>query len=361
MNHLNALQEQVKAYKLDGMLITSEPGEFYALGLHTEGLIIVTPKQCLCVTDGRYIEAAAAHIKDEGLSQLTLEQTKGKRSRYDIARDFILQNGLREMGFEGEYVSVVNHKRMEKELPCHLIDTQVMLTDLRGCKTKEEQEVMKAAQKIADGAFTEVLNFIKIGKTEQEIAAVIAYEMAKRGGLELSFSTIVACGTNGSRPHALPGDRPVAAGQFITMDFGCRYQGYCSDMTRTVALGSITEEMDKVYHTVLKAQTTAISTIKGGMTGKEIDKIARDVIEEAGYGEFFSHSLGHSLGLEIHESPNAAASVLSNLPQGVTISVEPGIYLPEKFGVRIEDVVILTETSCENITNSPKELITLSV
>lgn len=359
MNHLSAIQAQVKSSKLDGMLITSDSGEFYTLGIHTEGVLIVTPEKCLLATDGRYIEAAEAHLKQEALQNVQLEQTKGKRTRFAIARDFIIEQGLREMGFEGEYVSVVNYNRYQKELPCHLIDTQVILKDLRGVKTKEEQQVMKDAQKIADGAFLEVLNYLKPGRTEQEIAAFIAYEMAKRGGLELSFSTIVACGSNGSRPHAVPGNRVLEPGQFVTMDFGCRYQGYCSDMTRTVAMGEISQEMNTVYHTVLKAQETAINTMKAGMTGQEIDKIARDVIVEAGYGEYFSHSLGHSLGLEIHESPNAAATELNQLPQGVTISVEPGIYLPEKFGVRIEDVVILTESGCENITGSQKTLITL--
>lgn len=359
MNHFKALQEQVQAYKLDAMLITSDSGEFYALGLQTEGVIIVTPKECLLVTDGRYIEAAAAHLKSENLSQVKLEQTQGKRTRFAIAREFILEHTLREVGFEGEYVSVVNHNRYQQELPCHLIDTQVLIKDLRGVKTPEEQEIMKSAQKIADQAFLEVLNFVKAGRTEQEIAAFIAYEMAKRGGLELSFSTIVAAGANGSRPHAIPGTRVVEEGQFVTMDYGCRYQGYCSDMTRTVAIGAVSEEMEKVYHTVLSAQETAISTLKAGMTGQEIDKLARDVIETAGYGSYFSHSLGHSLGLEIHETPNAAATELNSLPPGVTISVEPGIYLPGKFGVRIEDVVILSPEGCENITGSQKTLIHL--
>ncbi len=359
MNHLKSIQEQVKAYKLDGLLVTSHSGEHYAFGMHTEGLMIITPDKCLLATDGRYTEAAEAHIKAEALSQLELRRAQGKQTRLALARDFILEHGLRELGFEGEYVSYTDHRRYEQELPCSLIDTQVILKDLRGVKTKEEQQVMKDAQKIADGAFLEILNFVKAGRTEQEIATQIAYELGKRGGLELSFSTIVACGTNGSRPHAVPENRVVEQGQFVTMDFGCKYQGYCSDMTRTVAIGSITEEMDKVYHTVLKAQETAIAHMKAGQTGQEMDKFARDVIVEAGYGEYFAHSLGHSVGLEIHESPNASQTELTTLPAGVMVSVEPGIYITGKFGVRIEDVVIITETGCENITFSDKKLITL--
>ncbi len=359
MNHLAAIQAQVKAYKINGMLLTSDCGQFYALGIHTEGTLIITPNKCLLATDGRYIEAAAAHLKAEGLDQVQLERTQAKRTGFTIAREFILEHNLGEMGFEGEYVSVVSYNRYQKELPCHLIDTQVILKDLRGVKTKEEIEIMQKAQDITDAAFLEVLNFVKVGRTEIEIAAFLAYEMAKRGGVDLAFPSIIACGTNGSRPHALPGDRVLQEGQFVTMDFGCKYEGYCSDMTRTVALGSVTEEMDKVYHTVLEAQVTAINTMKAGMTGQEIDKIARDVIVEAGFGEYFAHSLGHSLGLEIHEAPNASAIELNQLPQGVTISVEPGIYLPEKFGVRIEDVAVLTETGCHVLTKSEKKLIIL--
>lgn len=359
MNHLNALQEKVKEYKLDGLLITSSSGQTYAMGIDSEALIIVTPERCLLVTDGRYIEAAEAQLQQESLSQVQLERTQGKKTRLDLARDFILQHGLREMGFEGDYVSLRDYRRYDKELPCNLIETQVILKDLRGVKTPQEQEIMKAAQKIADDSFQEILNFIKAGRTEQEVAAQIAYEMAKRGGLELSFSTIVATGTNGSRPHATPADRPLEEGHFITMDFGCKYQGYCSDMTRTVALGKVTQEMEEVYHIVLSAQETALASMKAGMTGNQIDKLAREVIVEKGYGDYFAHSLGHSLGLEIHESPNASPSEILQLPAGVVLSVEPGIYLPSKFGVRIEDVVILTQDGCENITHSPKNLIQL--
>lgn len=359
MNHLSKLQEQVKAYKLDGLLLTSSSGEFYAFGIHSEAVAIITPTHCLLATDGRYTEVVANQLEKEGLDQVTLQRAQGKKTRLTIARDFILQHGLREMGFEGEYVSVSDHRRYQQELPCNLIDTQVILKDLRGVKSPQEQQIMKDAQKIADGAFLELLNFVQVGRTEQEIAAQIAYEMAKRGGLELSFPCIIASGSNGSRPHAVPTEKPVQTGEFITMDFGCRYQGYCSDMTRTIALGEISEEMHTVYHTVLDAQETAIKNMKAGMTGQEIDQLARTVIEKSGYGEYFSHSLGHSVGLEIHETPNASQSDITNLPAGVMISVEPGIYIPEKFGVRIEDVVIITETACENITFSQKKLITL--
>lgn len=357
MNHLEQLQKKVAEYKLDGMLITSESGEFYALGLRCEAMLLVTPTQCHLATDGRYIEAAEAQKEKEGLSQLIISKTEPRRTRLTLTRDFILQNGIRELGIEGEYLSLTDYRRYEKELPSNLIDTQVILKDLRGVKTAEELATMKEAQKITDAAFTEILNFVQEGRTEEEISAQLAFEMAKRGGLELAFPIIVACGTNGSRPHALAGKRVLEKGQFVTMDFGCKFEGYCSDMTRTIAIGQPTEEMEKVYHTVLKAQETALSSMKAGQTGAEIDGFARNYLTEAGYGEYFAHSLGHSLGIEIHEKPNASSTDITQLPAGVVLSVEPGIYIPGKFGVRIEDVVILTQDGCENITSSTKELL----
>lgn len=359
MNHLKQLQEKVAEYKLDGLLVTSESGEFYALGLHCEAMLLVTPTSCHLATDGRYIEAAQAHKAKENLDQLVISLVEPRKTRLTLTRDFILQNGLRELGIEGEYLSLTDYRRYEKELPSNLIDTQVILKDLRAVKSPQEQETMKEAQKITDAAFTEILNFVKVGRTEEEIAAQLSFEMAKRGGLELAFPIIVACGTNGSRPHAIPGKSTVESGQFVTMDFGCKFNGYCSDMTRTVAVGKPTEEMEKVYHAVLTAQEKALSSMRAGLTGAEMDAFARDSLTESGYGQYFAHSLGHSLGIEIHESPNAARSEISQLPAGVILSVEPGVYIPEKFGVRIEDVVILTMEGVINITHSKKELICL--
>ena len=180
------------------------------------------------------------------------------------------------------------------------------------------------------------------------------------GGAEnMSFDPIVASGPNGSMPHAVPTDRKIQEGDFVTMDFGCIYQGYCSDMTRTVAVGHVTEEMEKVYHTVLQAQLAGIAAAKAGATGHDVDAAARKVIEDAGYGPYFGHSFGHSVGVEIHEGPNATPSNDKPLPAGAVISAEPGIYLPGKFGVRIEDVMHLTADGAEILTRSPKNLIIL--
>ena len=233
------------------------------------------------------------------------------------------------------------------------------ICDLRMVKDTEELELLREAQRITDEAFTEILNYVKPGVTESEIAARLTYLMACKGAERNSFTPIVATGANGSKPHAIPGPALIGPGQFVTMDFGCVMGGYCSDMTRTVCVGQPSEEMELVYNTVLKAQLAAIDMIRGGVNGAAVHKAADDVIVAAGYGGKMGHGLGHSLGIEVHESPRFSPFWDKAVPAGAFLSVEPGIYLPGKFGVRIEDVVMLTEDGCIDITNSPKNLIIL--
>ena len=201
---------------------------------------------------------------------------------------------------------------------------------------------MIAAQRIAEKALTDILNEIRPGVTEKEIAARLQYLMLHYGAEDKSFDPIVVSGPNGSLPHGVPSEKVIQAGEFVTMDFGCIYHGYCSDMTRTVAVGSVTDEMRQVYDTVLQAQLAGIAAARAGATGKAVDGAARDIIRQAGYGPCFGHSFGHK-----------------PLPAGAVISAEPGIYLPGKLGVRIEDVLYLTPEGCQNLTLAPKELVIL--
>ena len=287
--------------------------------------------------------------------------TSRERSHLALARDFLAARGLKRVGFESAAVSVAQHRRWQESFPkgCELIPAQELLDGLRASKDEEEIAAMLQAQKITDAAFGEILNYIRPGLTEQEVAARLVYELLRRGARKVSFDPIVAAGANGSMPHAVPGETVIQKGMFVTMDFGCVYDGYCSDMTRTVSVGQPTQEMERVYETVLAAQKAGIAAARAGMPGRELDAAARKVIEEAGYGDSCTHSFGHSLGLEIHESPNASPSEQSVLPTGAVISAEPGIYLPGRFGVRIEDVLVLREGGCEDITHSPKNLIVL--
>ena len=323
MNHISKISEKLADYGLDAMLITSESGELYALGFHGEGMLLVTQEGGHYSTDGRYIEAA-----EEQITGVELECIGAGKTHLSMAKAYIEAHKLHNVGFESGAMTVDEYRRYTQELPCILTPAQSLLDDLRASKDEGEIEAMKKAQKITDDAFKAVLNYIRPGMTEQEVAARLVYEMLRMGAEKVSFDPIVAAGPNGSRPHAIPGGRVLEQGMFVTMDFGCKVDGYCSDMTRTVAIGHPDEEMEKVYQTVLEAQKAGINAARAGVPGKEIDAAARRVIEEAGYGEYFNHGFGHSLGIDIHENPIANAREEKLLPVGAVISAEPGIYFP---------------------------------
>ena len=354
MDHLTQIAGKLEEHGLDAMLIVSEPGERYAVGFLGEGYVLVTRKGAQYSTDGRYIEAARKQVTG---AEVVL--TSREHSHLELARDYIQTHGLQRVGFESGRVSVEQHRRWQEALPCDLIPAQGLLDSLRASKDEGELAAMRRAQKITDEAFSAILDFLRPGLTEQEVAARLVYELLRRGARKVSFDPIVAAGANGSMPHAVPGETVIENGMFVTMDFGCIVDGYCSDMTRTVAVGRPAEEMVRVYETVLAAQKAGIAAARAGMPGRELDAAARAVITGAGYGAYFTHSFGHSLGLEIHESPNAAPGEERPLPAGAVVSAEPGIYLPGRFGVRIEDVLVLREGGCEDLTASPKELIIL--
>ena len=354
MDHIAKITAQLPEHGLDAMLVTSAPGERYAVGFEGEGWVLVSRDGARYSTDGRYIEAARQQVTG---AEIVL--TERGQSHLALAREEIRRRGLKRVGFESGRVSADELGRWKDSLPCELVAAQGLLDGLRAAKDEEELARMRQAQRITDEAFREILNFIRPGLTEQEVAARLVYELLRRGGRRVSFDPIVAAGANGSMPHAVPGETVIQPGMFVTMDFGCVYEGYCSDMTRTVAVGQPTDEMERVYHTVLEAQRAGIAAARAGVTGSEVDRAARQAIQQAGYGSFFSHSFGHSLGLEIHESPNASPSEQTVFPAGAVISAEPGIYLPGHFGVRIEDVLVLRKGGCEDITQAPKNLIVL--
>ena len=354
MDHIAQIAGKLADHQLDAMLLASQAGERYAVGFHGEGLVLVTREGAHYSTDSRYIEAARQEVQGAQVELVTRE-----RGHLALAAGYLQEHGLKRVGFESGAVSVDALARYERALPCTLVPAQDLPDGLRASKDGEELAAMEKAQRITDEAFREILNFIRPGLTEQEVAARLVYELLRRGGRRVSFDPIVAAGANGSMPHAVPGETVIQPGMFVTMDFGCVYEGYCSDMTRTVAVGQPTDEMERVYHTVLEAQRAGIAAARAGVTGSEVDRAARQAIQQAGYGSFFSHSFGHSLGLEIHESPNASPSEQTVFPAGAVISAEPGIYLPGHFGVRIEDVLVLREGGCEDITQAPKNLIVL--
>ena len=354
MNHLNAITAQLDAYQLDALCITSQPGEYYAVGLKGEGVVLVTRQGCHYFTDSRYIELAQNTVTNADVTMVTPHQ-----DHLALASLVLEHYGLKRVGIEEAYLTVERWQKMKIAFPAdtELVPAGKLLTELRSAKTEEELAVMQKAQDITDQVFAEICDFLHAGITESEVAAQLTYLQMKHGAEGNSFPPIVASGANGSMPHAIPTAKPIQKGEFVTMDFGCIYQGYCSDMTRTVAIGQPSDEMRRVYDAVLEAQLAGIAAAKAGVLGCDVHNAAWDVLKKYGYGDYFGHGFGHSLGIEIHESPNANRANTKPLPAGAVLSAEPGVYLPGKFGVRTEDVIFLTETGNRILTHAPKHLI----
>ena len=353
MNHLEHIAAHLDG--LDAMLLTSEANCYYATGFMGEGIALVTRRGSWYFTDSRYTEAA-----DKAIGNAAVIREVSREKPFSVLiNEALAEAGAEKAGFEEQRMTVAEHAVYSEKLHCTLTPASALMTELRGSKDEEELSCMTAAQRIAEGALEQILKEIRPGMTEKEIAARLNYLMVSAGAEKTAFDTIVASGPNGSMPHAVPGMRKVREGDFITMDFGCVYKGYCSDMTRTVALGRPSDEMRNVYDIVLQAQLAGIAAAKAGVAGAAIDGAARKVIQDAGYGAYFGHSFGHSLGIDIHEAPNAAPGNDKPMPDGAVVSAEPGIYLPGKFGVRIEDVMILRPDGAQVITKAPKALLVL--
>ncbi len=340
---------------IDAALITEDVNRRYFTGMKSSaGVVLVTREKAYLIIDFRYIEKARKTVKEaEVIMQDKL---------YDQLNELLSRHGCRNIAIESDYMTVSRLNALREKLAVEIVDTNALSTavdSLRIIKSQDEIDKIIKAQRIAEAAFEDVLNFIKPGVTEREVGLHMDFYMLSHGAEGLSFDTIAVSGPNTSLCHGVPTDRQVRAGEFFLMDFGATYEGYHSDMTRTVCVGKPTEKMEQVYAIVLEAQLRALAAAKDGITGKELDMIARDVITEAGYGDAFGHSLGHGVGMNIHETPNASPSSPHTLKENMIVTVEPGIYLPDEFGVRIEDFVIIKKNGCENMTLAPKNLISL--
>ena len=335
-----------------GLLLTSRYSRHYGAEFDiAEGVAIVSKNGCRYFTDSRYIESAENGIR--GFEVLDIAGHGYIKRLNDAIADF----GITELGFEEPFLTYADFMLYEKNLNCSLVPRNAEINGFRGVKEDWELELMRKAQAITDKAFSEVIGRIKVGMTELELQAELIYCLYKNGATGLAFDPIVVSGPNSSLPHGVAGERVIRPGDFVTMDFGALYNGYCADMTRTVAVGYATEEMKQVYNTVLEAQLAGLAASKAGVPGKDIDGAARKVIADAGYGEYFGHGYGHSLGLEVHENPSPNGRNENPMPVGAVASAEPGIYLPGKFGVRIEDTCVFLPDGIEILTKSPKNLI----
>lgn len=355
MNNYQRVQDILKELSIGAILISNGNNMRYISGFAgATGYLYISEKSHAVITDFRY--TIQAEMEAEGYEIITI----GNGGYEEAINDILRTEGIVRLGFEAEDMLFSSyHKLKEKLVVKELVPIGQEITAMRRVKTPRELEFIRQAEAIGDQVFTEILTFIKPGMTELEIAARIEYLLKLKGAQSLSFPAIVASGINSSMPHAVPTQKKIETGDFLTMDYGCVYEGYCSDMTRTIVIGKASQKQKEVYQTVLRAQTAALDFIKAGYQGKEIDKVARDIIYGAGYEGCFGHGLGHSVGLHIHENPRLSMLEESVIVAGMTETVEPGIYIKGFGGVRIEDLVVVTEDGHENFTFSEKQLIEL--
>ncbi len=342
--------------KKSALLVASVPNRFYLTGFETsDGYVLITKDAAVFLIDFRYVEKAKETVKscDVQLSVSPMAEIRALCGQHGIAHLYV----------ENDYVSM----SLQKDLAAAVKPTEIvvddrfdtLLRDMRSVKNETELSLMQQAQKLTDDTFSYIVERIEAGRTERDVMLDMEFYMRRLGSEGVSFDFIVVSGKNSSLPHGVPTDKKIERGDFVTMDFGAVIGGYHSDMTRTIAVGAVSDEQKLVYDTVLKAQLSAIDAVKSGVVCKDIDKIARDLIYAAGYEGCFGHGLGHSVGVEIHERPNFNTRCDTVLKAGTVMTVEPGIYLENRFGVRIEDMVFVTADGCINLTKSPKGLLVL--
>lgn len=318
----------------------------------TEAWLFLTCDTAYFLTDFRYIELAEQTVQGAECRMIG--------TMTEALPEFVERHGITAVVAETTDMTAAAYARLANAVPLVEGKLDEWLSELRECKTAEEIEKIERAQAIAEAAFEHILGYIHEGVTEREVALELEFFMRRAGATRAAFDIIVAAGASGSVPHAIPSDKPIRRGELVTMDFGAVVDGYHSDMTRTVAIGEVSERQKLVYDTVLRAQKASLAVLKAGLSCVEGDAAARRVIEEAGFGKHFGHGTGHGVGLEIHEEPRLSPRAGEKLLRvGQVVTVEPGIYLPGECGVRIEDMVVITEDGCRNLTQAPKELICL--
>lgn len=339
---------------IDAVLITSQINRLYFTGMHSSAgtLLLIKNAAAYFIIDFRYIEKARAEVQG---CEILLQ---GKL--YEQVDHLLQKHAVKTVTLESDYMTISEYLRFKEKLPQVEFKMEsvvgALIREQRMRKSPAELASIKEAQRIAEDAFMHICDYIKIGRSERQIAGELLDYTYRHGSDRPSFDYIVVSGRNSSMPHGVPTDKTVERGDFVTLDFGCTVEGYCSDMTRTVAVGEASQEQEQVYNTVLRAQEAAISAVREGVCCKDVDAAARGLITAAGYGECFGHGTGHSLGIEIHEAPAFNAVDETICRPGIVMTVEPGIYLEGKFGVRIEDMVVVTDSGCENLTHAPKQL-----
>lgn len=356
--HLKNGRQFLEKTGLDGLLLTSRENKFYAAGLYSgSGYVLITLKGCYAIVDGRYYLQQKCRMEEAGAAgglNAAALLADDSRGFFDHINEIAAREQIKTLGFEQDGVTYIQYQKLKAALEPVLVP--VSADPIRMVKNEEEIACISRACEIADRGYSYILGQIRAGMTEKQVENHLLYYMKNLGAQKESFDIIVASGENGAKPHAKAGDRVIRDGDFVTMDFGVRVGEYCSDITRTVAVGYAAPEMSGIYEIVRRAQSLAVGAIRPGMKCSEIDRVARAVIEDAGFGKEFSHNLGHGLGIACHELPNFSKSDDTVLQSGMVMTVEPGIYVEGLGGVRIEDDVLVTEDGYRLLTASSREL-----
>ncbi|MDA1474881.1 M24 family metallopeptidase [Bacillus changyiensis] len=351
---LKKLRELFCGLGIEGLLVTSQVNLQYMTGFTgSSGLAVISEDRAVFITDFRYTEQAKRQVNGFEI----IEHTRGMSA---TAVDVIKEMGLKKIGFEQDKMTYGMYANYKNALGAvELVPVSRSVERLRLIKSSEEIKILKEAAKIADAAFSHILTVIKPGMTEISIANELEFYMRSQGADHSSFDMIVASGLRSSLPHGVASSKTVEKGDFVTLDFGAYYKGYCSDITRTIAVGEPSDQLKNIYQIVFEAQMIGMTNIKPGITGRQADAYTRDHITSKGYGDYFGHSTGHGLGMEVHESPALSVRSDQTLDKGMVVTVEPGIYIPGTGGVRIEDDIVLTDEGNESLTHSAKHLIIL--
>ena len=353
MHRIERVRTKLSEMNLDGALFFKPENRFYLSGFTgSTGYVLITKDRAIFITDFRYDNQAKEQCKGYDVEIIGFDRTL-----YDV----INEQKIHQLGFEDDFMSYEQYADFKEKQGAQLVRMNRMIEKIRLFKDDEEIEEIQKAQDIADKVFSELLDFIKPGKTEREVHHYMLERMRAHGASGESFDAIIASGVRGALPHGVASDKVIEKGELLTLDFGCIYNMYCSDMTRTIAVDEISDKQREIYEVVLEAQKRALAAIKPGVRTADIDAIARDYITEKGYGENFGHGLGHGVGLEVHEAPRLSPKSDEVLEEGMVITDEPGIYIEGFGGVRIEDIILVTEDSHRVLSKSTKELITLDV
>ena len=344
---IQCLRNQLNSLEIEGMIVSNPINIKYLTGIEAEGELLITRKENVFLTDSRYIEAVNSMLTID--SEIIVWDKRGML-REDYENYFLF---CERVGFEESYVTYQKYKQiLELYKINELVETEGIIEKQRRIKDEEEIENIKKACEITDNCFTFLKSFIKRGMTEREIAYKIEQYFMEHGADGLAFEPIVASGSHSSMPHAVPTDRKIEEGDILTLDLGCKYKGYCSDMTRTIFIGKIDDTIKSAYDLVLKVQEQALSAMKDGANIKNITK---EVEQELKINRFdLVHALGHGVGLDVHEKPVLTSKYDNLLKENMVIAVEPGIYVPKSFGIRIEDTVLITKNGCIKLTKSEK-------